>query len=247
MSYTTADLLLALDGRPGVRHIDVTFSNPDIDTGTVPELLSPLGGMIAIRAAAAIVEVVSSAAADAAAGTGARTIRVWGLDADWNEITEDITLNGTTAVQGTKLFLRINTVAVLTAGTGLTNAGNITIRDASAGTTRSYIALGVSTSEVGLFSVPAGHTLLATSWVVSSRVASAGQSSADIAMYKTAGGVRTLDWRMTVESLVAADLGTPHVWHEKTDIEVVCTRVRAADTVVYLHGHGLLVSGAHGL
>lgn len=246
MSYSTSDLLLSLDGRPGVRHIDVTFSNPDVDIATVPELLSPLGGMIAIRAAAAVVEVVSSSAADAAAGTGARTVRVWGLDANWDELTEDITLNGTTPVLGTKLFFRINTVSVLTAGTGLTNAGNITLRDASAGTTRSYIALGVSVSEVGLFSVPARHTMLATSWLVSSRIATAVAAHIDLAMYSTEAGVRKIDWRMSATNLMSADLGTPHVWHEKTDIEVVVTRAQADNTVVFFHGHGLLVGPGTG-
>lgn len=59
---------------PHVRMIDVVFRNPDVDTVTVPETVWPLGGLVALRATAAVVEVVSSDAADAAAGTGVSSV-----------------------------------------------------------------------------------------------------------------------------------------------------------------------------
>lgn len=60
-------------------------------------------------------------------GDGARTIRVYGL-VDWDtaETSEDITLDGTTDVLTTKLYVIIHRMKVLTAGTTATNVGTIT-------------------------------------------------------------------------------------------------------------------------
>lgn len=73
----------------------------------------------------------SGNAADAAAGTGARTVKVVGLDANYRVIDETFTLNGQTKVVGTKYFLRVNYAEVLTAGSGGVNAGEVYIFDQS--------------------------------------------------------------------------------------------------------------------
>lgn len=77
------------------------------------------------RETAGSLQVSSSSTSDTADGTGARTVRVFGLDANFEQIEEDFTLNGQTAVVGTKSFYRVNRAYVLTAGTGETNAGDI--------------------------------------------------------------------------------------------------------------------------
>lgn len=237
------DRLRLVAGRaPGCRVVDIVFRNPDVDTGTVPETVSPIGGLVALRSAAAVVELVSSSTADdgAPAGTGAQIIRVYGLDADYNEVYEDIVLNGTTAVAGSVLFLRINQAIVLAAGTGKTNAGNITIRDAGAGTTRSYIVAARSVSEVGVWTVPAGHKMYAQGWLIASRDAT-GTSSADVEFYTTKDGVRKISWSAIVSGTLQADFTLPHMFDEKTDVEVVVSRVLNADTIVAFHGHGILI------
>lgn len=80
---------------------------------------------------AVLLGISSGNAADAIAGTGARTLRVHGLDANWQKQTEDFSTNGQTKVTGTKYFLRVNYVEVLTAGSGGTNAGDIYVYDSS--------------------------------------------------------------------------------------------------------------------
>jgi len=246
MNLGADDLLAALGDRPGVRQIDVVFTNPDVDTATVPETVWPLGGVAALRSTAAVLELVSSSAADAAAGTGARTVQVWGLDSLYNELIEVVTLTGTTPVLTSGLFLRVNSVQVVSAGTGKSNAGNITIRDASAGTTRSYIVADQGRSEVGVFTVPAGHTMLATGWTISARDSVGNKALADIAFFTTVNGVRSVDWRMSIDGTIPANLGSPHVFHEKSDIEVICTRVNTNDSYVSFHGHGLLIGPSTG-
>lgn len=241
------DVGMAMGARPGVRNIDVVFTATDVDTGDVPETVSPIGGLVPLRSAAAVLELISSSAQDAAAGTGAIEVRVWGLDADWNELVEIVPLNGTTAVQTTGQFLRVNDVVVQTAGTSKSNVGTITIRDAGAGTTRSMMTPGRGRAEVGVFSVPAGHSVLAVGWMIASRDAS-GNSSADVEFYCTCNGVRKVDWSSIVSGMIPVHLGTAHIFEEKSDVEVIVSRVMNSNTIVSVHGHGLLVkNGGAGL
>lgn len=137
---------------------DATFSvfsasNADVDTGT--EDLIPQGGFYTWLAAATNVEVVSSSAADAAAGTGARTMRVVGLNYRRMPITEVVTLNGLTPVVLTQQYLRINNMMCLTAGSGAVNAGDIVARPQGGGATISEITPGYGRSQMGIFTVPA--------------------------------------------------------------------------------------------
>lgn len=78
-----------------------------------------------VPASALAINVSSDDAADTAAGTGARTVQLFGLDADYAEVNETVTLNGVTPVTTTQTFLRLNRMAVLTAGSGGVNAGPI--------------------------------------------------------------------------------------------------------------------------
>jgi hypothetical protein len=80
--------------------------------------------------------IVSSSAADAAAGTGARTVTIYWMNAAGTTIgTETVTLNGTTAVNlvtSTKCF--IEKIVVATVGSGGANAGTITLFTGTGGT-----------------------------------------------------------------------------------------------------------------
>lgn len=75
--------------------------------------------------------VSSSSTNDAAAGTGARTVRLHVLDENYNETTEDVTLNGQTKVETTGQYLRFQKAEVLTAGSGGVNAGIVYVYDTS--------------------------------------------------------------------------------------------------------------------
>jgi len=79
--------------------------------------------------------IVSANAADSAAGTGARTIRITYYTATFTgPFTETITLNGTTPVNTVATNIcYIESMEVLTVGSGLTNAGIISLKAATAG------------------------------------------------------------------------------------------------------------------
>lgn len=75
---------------------------------------------------AAVVSVVSASTADDEGSTGAEKVEIQGLDANYVLQTEVVTMNGTSAVTTTNTFIRVFRMRVTQAGTGETNAGNIT-------------------------------------------------------------------------------------------------------------------------
>lgn len=119
------------------------------------------GATYAQLTAHAAMEVVSSSANDAAAGTGARTVRVDYLTANYVEASETVTLNGTTPVaMAATSIIAINAITVLTVGSGLTNAGNIDVRTVSGSVVKRRIgsaAQALGRSKDFLFTIPEDH------------------------------------------------------------------------------------------
>lgn len=130
--------------------------NGDVDIAAAEDIIS-LGGDATFPAAAAATTVKSGDANDTAAGTGARTVRVYGLNSALAPIQEDATLNGTTAVDLTNQFLRVNKMEILTAGSGLTNAGLISALHSA--TTIHTIVAGIGLSRWGIFTPWTGDGL----------------------------------------------------------------------------------------
>jgi hypothetical protein len=98
-------------------------------------------------------------AADTAAGAGARTITVIGLDSSFNEVTEVLTLAGASASAATSTaFIRLTRAYVETCGTYTgTNTGTI-ILETTGGTALGYLAAGKSQTQLSMYTVPAGYT-----------------------------------------------------------------------------------------
>ena len=119
--------------------------NNDVDTAA-PEDIWSVGGLYpyATFATAQTLELLSSSVADIiTTGTGAWSINIMGLDADLVRQSFDIDLDGTGVVVIPGTWLAVNRAFINEpSGTGGVNAGNITIRVASAGATVSEIPLG---------------------------------------------------------------------------------------------------------
>lgn len=151
-------------GQPGPGHFTVNKfgRNPDVDTGTTPEDIWSGGGEYPFPSSPVSLEILSSAAADDDGDTGANTVEIEGLDANWELQTETVTMNGVAAVNLAKQYIRIFRAKVLTAGTDGENAGIITIRDQGAGTIRAIIdfnaALGGGAGQtlMAIYTIPAG-------------------------------------------------------------------------------------------
>lgn len=100
--------------------------------------------------------------------TGSRTIRVWGL-ATWGtaESSEDITLDGTTAVNTSASYVIIHRMKVLTAGGSATNEGTLTATAATDGTVTAQINIGEGQTQMAIYGVPSTHTFYLTCYYVS--------------------------------------------------------------------------------
>lgn len=131
--------------------------NPDVDTGADEDVWSGGGAYAFYPAAAVSIEVLSSDVNDASAGTGARTVEITGLDAEGLIQTKTAVLNGTSVVAVTGTWLRVYDAKVLTVGSGGANAGNITVRQASAGATGCYIIIGENQSAQAIYTVPRNY------------------------------------------------------------------------------------------
>lgn len=106
-------------------------------------------------------EIVSTSTNDTAAGTGARTCVVIGLDENYNPITQIVALNGTTPVTVQGTFIRPSQCAVVSSGSGMKNEGDIIVR--TQGQTdnayvRNFVVAGQSISKDPLITIPAGKT-----------------------------------------------------------------------------------------
>jgi hypothetical protein len=105
-------------------------------------------------------ELVSSATQDEfASGIGAKTVMVFGLDSNWDEISETVELDGQDPVDLQNTYLRIHRAVVVTAGEWNTNYGNITIeQDGAAGDTAAYISAGDGQTQQAIYTIPNGKT-----------------------------------------------------------------------------------------
>lgn len=115
--------------------------------GTAFETLWDDGGNYVFPSSALVMSAVSSSASDT------MNLLISGLDANYNEITETVTLAGTSAVQTTLSFLRINSAVILSGS----NVGNISI--SNGGTNYAYISATLGTTQACIYTVPAGHSV----------------------------------------------------------------------------------------
>lgn len=156
--------------------------NPSI--GSTAESIWPVGGVYVWPSTSGIqFEVVSSSASDTAAGTGARTVRITGVNAAFLECSETITLNGVTAVATARTdWIAVNSFEVITAGSGATNAGNIDCRDIADTPIYSRISIGDSIAHSAIYFVP-DHEMIVSNTLNIAFTTGAGTGA--FAVYRT--------------------------------------------------------------
>jgi len=133
--------------------------NPDIDTAASESVWNGGGLYTGFPLTAEKVRLTSTSASDAAAGTGARTVRIVGLDASYNVIMEQFTLNGLTPVVSTQNFLRVHTARVTSAGSGGVNVGSITCQhNVTVANIFFVMPIGNNQTNVAAYTIPSGFT-----------------------------------------------------------------------------------------
>ncbi len=169
--------------------------NSDIDIGQVEDIWNGGGDYTGhTLTAPETVDVESTAGADNSTGTGARTVRIFGLESDTaTEYTsEDITLNGGTAVTSTRSWWRVNRVIVLTAGSGGANAGTITVDPTTTGASARFVSMpaGYNQTVIAAYTVPADRAFLLKRVRASIVRSNGGAGSATISLrVREPGGV----------------------------------------------------------
>lgn len=200
--------------------------NPDVDDAL--ETVWTEGGLYSYLAAATVLKVSSSSTADDSAGTGARTVQLFGLDANYDEINETVTLDGQTAVNTTKSYLRINRMIVRSAGSGATNAGVIyagtgTVTAGVPANKYATIAVGDGQTLMALWTVPAGYTLYVSQTDVTVATTQNNKYATVSLVARPLGEVfQVKDRFVKAESQTTINYSFPLRFEEKTDIEYRC-------------------------
>lgn len=212
----------------GHRSVVRSGLNQDIDTGG-DESIWEQGGIYVNPAAAGVMKVSSSSVNDAAAGTGARTVLVQGLDANYLEIQEIVSLNGQTAVNTVNSYLRVFTITALTAGSNGTNLGDMyigtgTVTAGVPATVYAKATIGFGTSQGAHWTVPAGYTAYLMD-IIASAVASATNQRTLLSIKATPFGGAALRGGHIVVTGAAVYLGSviQRSFPEKTDIDAIAT------------------------
>jgi hypothetical protein len=199
--------------------------NPNI--GGTPETIWEQGGIYTYLTVASTIYVYGADAQDGAAGTGARTVTVQGLDADYNTIEETLTVDGAVSTQS---FLRVYRAFVTSAGSLQTNKGDVLVSTGASGsgTVLAKIAtIGTGTvygqgqTNLALYTIPAGKTGYLTNWNIG--VGAYNDAvTANLYTREVGNGLifRTRDVMDVPGGLHQRIYQVPFALPEKTDIEV---------------------------
>lgn len=226
---------IALGNVPNIKHIYKFGRNPSV--GTSEEIIWDGGNGYIFPANAVACEAVSSSALDNEASTGAHQVEVSGLDDNFCEISEIITLNGTTPVALTNLYRRIYRASVIDGGIANnisgSNVGNITIRQTVTQTPLAIILTGNAQTCMSVYTVPDCYTALV--WAVT---ASVGEGKSVLIRVKTRNAENlyssfsTKAIRDLYQSSIIQRYTIPLVLPPRTDIIMTAINLKAGDVDV---------------
>jgi len=209
----------------GVSYVEKFGMNTDVDANK--ETIWDGGDIYTYIATAETVTVTSSSGSDSAAGTGARTVEVQGLNSSYEVVTETLTVGG---ASGTVEFLRVFRARVITAGTDGVNAGNVSVTSDDTSTVLAKIgvdgtgsnAAGRGQTFMALYTIPAGKTGYLTQWTVGS-----GKQNTDAVAFILSRDATVTDAAFNSKDIITVSATTysknytiPLQFTEKTDIEV---------------------------
>lgn len=199
----------------------------NIDVGTSFETIWTASSLYTYLAAATVLKISSGSANDASGGTGARSVAIYGLDANYNEISESVLLDGQTAVNTGKSYLRITRMYVTTAGSGGTAAGIIyagtgTVTTGVPANVYAQIEIGYNQTAMAIWTVPAGYTAYMSAYTILSGSTTANTIFTGALFIRETGGV----FRLQSSIKTVGGSGHDHTFDtalripEKTDIEL---------------------------
>jgi hypothetical protein len=206
-------------------------ANFDVDTGTDPETIWSQGGLYpwASLATASTLTMVSTEDADTS------NVEIQGLDANYNLLTETLTLTGTTPVVTVNAFLRV--FRIIYNHTGV-NAGDITA--SVGGVVVAKVDAGLGQTLMCVYTIPANYT----GYLV--QLSATAQKNKDAQIRLLQRPVNTsfkiVHMAEVFEDSYKYDPKIPIVLAEKTDIDFVATEAEANNTRITGTFEILLVS-----
>jgi len=233
------DFLLEVTKGLAKGHAVVAFNGHNDTVGTSEETLWNEGGLVAFPSAAALLTVSSDSTDDDAGGTGALTVLISGLDANFVEAAPEIvTLSGQTAVTMTTSLLRVNTMVNLTAGSGGKNAGHIYVGSGSVTTGKpatvvDLIDTGNNITDSGFYTVPAAKS----AYLVSAVFTGTGNKTAELSVYTRTDGalfLRIFEADLDNGPVVMNRVPPPRKIPAKTDIELRSLAGTSADVKAFV-------------
>jgi hypothetical protein len=199
--------------------------------GPMWEGLTSAGGAYVYPGSAVVMSLVSTAADTA-------VITVNGLDASYNVISENVTLNGTTPVTTTNLFFRINNMKTYSGNA----TGTVTL--SNGGTTYAKITAGNGDTQMSIFTVPAGYTFYQTYYQADTNTSVTSGAYAKLRTYlvdNAAGGViHALSQTAFVQNMTVP-LQFPLAFGEKSDIQYQLLGAGGAGAVANIYVGGVLI------
>lgn len=203
--------------------------NPDIDNAL--ETVWAQGGLYSYLSSASTLYISSSSTADDAAGTGARTATVSGLDANYDEVSVTVDLDGQNGVQlgDASNWIRVNRITVDTAGSGGANAGVLYVGTESAPTggvpadKYATVAIGDNQTLMALWTVPAGYTAYLFETHVTAACTTSNKLLTATVVARHDGGVFQVKDKFGIQvdgGDIRQTYHFPLKFTEKTDIEV---------------------------
>lgn len=210
----------------GYSNIHKFGRNPSI--GGAPETVWQNGGIYSYLSAASTLYVsADDDTNDNPTGTGARTVTVQGLDANFNVVEETLSVNNTA---GSVQFLRVFRAFVLSAGSLTTNDDIITVSTGAGGTGTVLATIGIigtgttfglGQTQLALYTIPAGKTGYLTNWQVGGGTYNDSITATLLARELDGDApFRSRDIMDVPGGFHTRNYAVPYRFPEKTDIEV---------------------------
>lgn len=230
-------------GRTDSRAVILQGHNQDIDTSATEDVW-PQGGTLSYLSSAERMNLVSGSASDDSDGTGARTVLVSGLNGSYAEISETVTMNGTSNVLTELSYLRVHSIIVLTAGSAGSNVGIITATAATSSSVQCAMHATSGRSESIHFTIPRRYNGYVIGYVISSTKTGSGSPIVNIVgWYRPYGGawVAGLDLNLdtSVNDTLTIENWLQTKYEEKTDIRMTAS-TNANNTVVFIRAYLIL-------
>lgn len=234
ISYQVGVALGLVPGFAEQRAVGTAFSVAASTPTDIWSGSSVASALYPFQTSAKSLEIVSSSASDTfTGGVGAISVMLTLLDANYNTSSQIVLMNGTTvvAIPGGP-YLRCNGLVVNSAGTSLTNVGNITLRVASAGATQAYMPAGIGVANQAIFTVPNGYSFVAHAFYANIPGTGGGAAWADLGFYlhsngSTAGLYQRFPYTCVASGISQVTLPQPIAIPQHVDMILRATNVSA--------------------